>query len=444
MMFIKDQWTKLRLYLLTYITIGAKKQHYKDKYNIFIANQKILKNINKLRKKIKNKIKKGKKIIVYFAAYEKAQWTMSSIYEAMKNDNLFEPKILTLEAFERKSTEKNATNDLIKFFKDKNYDIVIKIDENNIPDILFTARLDLNNIGLKLDLQTIYKKILCCYFPYYWVMEEERVDSYYFSSNNTKYLWKEYVSDIRAFKAALSNPMKGKNVVLSGHPKTDEITNASDKSPYWKQKDSKKIIYAPHWSLYNHEQAKGCFLIYYKEMYNYLKEHPEIEIIIKPHPFLKEFIANKDLQKTWHADLKITIDEYNKFLEKWKNLPNGNIMDDGDYFDLFKSSDAMILDSLSFIAEYGFLCKPMCYLSRAASINALKKGFNSMGKELIDTMDIAYKWQDIVNFIENTVIIGNNNQKVKREQIAKKYLITNAGHVGEFIKNDIKRSLLKF
>lgn len=408
-----------------------------------ILSKRPQKTIEKLRQKISKKIKNGKKIVVYFVAYEKAQWIFQSIYDAMAKDDIFEPRVLCIKAWERENVEKNATEDLIKFFENKKLKIVREFDENNLPDIIFVAYHVFERIGLDIKLYEMYKKVLFCHIPYSWLVErEDRVDESSFNNYNIIYFWKQFVPDNRSYNAAMNNIVNGKNVVLSGYPKTDEILKAPGECSLWKNKDAKKIIWAPHWSLYNSPVAKANFDKYYIQMLDYVEKNPEIQMIIKPHPFLKGFIGNKKMQKEWNADIKITVEEYEEYLEKWKNLPNGNVHNSGDYFDLFKSSDAMILDSLSFMAEYSFLTKPMCFCSREKTLSDLKHDFNSMAKELLDGMHIAYQWNDIVSFIESVVINENNSKQEIQEINAQKHLMVNSGHVGEFIKDNIKSSLI--
>lgn len=432
----------IRYYLSWKLMFGKKRRHYKRKFNALLSPETHQANIKKLKNKISKKIKRKKKITVYFIAYEKAQWAHQSIYNAMKNDPLFDPKVFVCTAWEREGIEKNATQNLIEFFTNKNMEVVTNLDKKNLPDVIFTARYDLKNVKFNVDLSDAYKKILFCYFSYPWIVEgeEKRVYDFYYNPDEIKYFWKEFVPDINSYNAAKSNPVK-ENVILSGHPKTDEIYAAPETCSYWKGENTKKIIYAPHWSIYNSVYAKGCFERYYINFLNYLKNHPEVEIVLKPHPMLRKLISDKKLRKDWNVESCITLEEYDNFINEWKNLPNGNIMDNGDYFSLFKSSDAMILDSLSFTAEYMIVNKPMCWCSRQNNEVKFRYYFNRMGNELLDAIDIAFNWEQIEKFIEK-IAQGKDENQEKRQAVIRKHLEINKGHVGEFIKDNIKKDLL--
>lgn len=56
--------------------------------------------------------------------------------------------------------------------------------------------------------------------------------------------------------------------------------------------------------------------------------------------------------KAIRADIFENEEEWEKYINSWKSLKNAYVMEEGDYKDLFLYSDAMILDSISFLAEY--------------------------------------------------------------------------------------------
>lgn len=396
--------------------------------------------IQKLVKKKLKKVKNNEKIKVYFVIYEKSQWTFQSLYDAMAKDEMFEPYVLIFPAWVRNIEQNtNSNDDLIKFVKDLGLKYVTALDYNNLPDIMFTTLPEYKN--MQLDIKSLYKKILFCFHIYGWLLTND--DKVYYANDNFKYFWKEFVPSFRDYEAASKDgPTKGANVICSGYLKNDSFYNAKKTSEMWKNKDSKKIIYAPHYSLYKGGHSLATFDLYYDKIYNYLVNHPEIEIVLKPHPLLRKFIGDKKFQKIFNnTDLDfMTLEEYDEYIEKWNNLPNGIVMNSGDYYELFNSSDAIILDSESFVAEYMIQNKPMLFLNKYDSVETIKSFMNSMGKGLFDAMDVAQSWNDIEQFIEN---LNKNidNKKQKREEMIKTFLDLNKRKVGEIIKENIKQSL---
>jgi CDP-glycerol glycerophosphotransferase (TagB/SpsB family) len=78
-------------------------------------------------------------------------------------------------------------------------------------------------------------------------------------------------------------------------------------------------------------------------MLEYAKSHPEIDFVLRPHPFLFGTLTGRDL---------MTPEELSHWREKWEELPNTFTDVDGPFTSLALASDAMITDGVSFIAEY--------------------------------------------------------------------------------------------
>lgn len=82
------------------------------------------------------------------------------------------------------------------------------------------------------------------------------------------------------------------------------------------------------------------------------------------------------------------------------------------YNTLFCNSDAMILDSVSFLAEYLYVHKPLLFLKRSGQF------FNNFGKELIK---IHYNvdgtdFPGIERFVLDIILNDNDVNKEDREQ----------------------------
>ena len=80
-------------------------------------------------------------------------------------------------------------------------------------------------------------------------------------------------------------------------------------------------------------------------------------------------------------------------------MDNG-LLCEGDYNDLFLTSDAMIHDSMSFIAEYLYVMKPSLFLMNDPDI---ENRLNDFGRMAVRQHYHAYNEQDISDFIENVV-----------------------------------------
>ena len=143
----------------------------------------------------------------------------------------------------------------------------------------------------------------------------------------------------------------------------------------------------------------------YNFMYEYAAAHPETSWIVKPHPQL--------LLSAVSSKLFPSAEAFKDYLNKWDALPNARVVTGGYYQDIFETSDAMILDSGSFIAEYQFTHKPMLFLTRQGA------RFSELGDAIIaanyhvDGKD----FDGIKNFIEEVLIKKNDTQLEARNKV---------------------------
>ena len=175
------------------------------------------------------------------------------------------------------------------------------------------------------------------------------------------------------------------------------------------QPDAKKIIYAPHWSI-NAGIKFSTFQWNYQFMYEFAKAHPETSWVIKPHPALSfQAVAEK---------LFPSIEAFKEYMQKWDDLPNAQVYTGAYYQDIFATSDGMIQDCSSFIAEYQYVNKPMIYLTRDTQI------LNELGRAILKvsyTVD-GKDLDAIAATMQRVFIEGNDDKAAARQKIFDKYL----------------------
>ena len=119
------------------------------------------------------------------------------------------------------------------------------------------------------------------------------------------------------------------------------------------------------------------FLWLAEKMLSFTEKYKDkIQIAFKPHPNLKKQLIS---HPGWG---KPKVDEY---YDKWNSLDNGQL-EEGDYFDLFLQSDAMIHDSVSFLSEYLYTMKPCCYVIK--NENLIDSFLNDFGKAALELHDL--------------------------------------------------------
>jgi CDP-glycerol glycerophosphotransferase (TagB/SpsB family) len=200
---------------------------------------------------------------------------------------------------------------------------------------------------------------------------------------------------------------KGINTIVTGYPGMDIfLQKGYNPIDDWKIKNRKikRIIWAPHHTI----SGMGASLDYstflsYSELMLQLAEKykNEIQIAFKPHPVLR---PNLSKEEVWG---KNKTDEY---YQKWADLPNG-LLEEGNYIDLFLTSDGMIHDSSSFVIEYLYTNKPVMFLINNDSI---PDKFNEIGKMAFSKLYHGKSQKDIEEFIRNVIIRGKDIGKEER------------------------------
>ena len=145
-------------------------------------------------------------------------------------------------------------------------------------------------------------------------------------------------------------------------------------------------------------------------MYEFAKNHPEMSWVVKPHPLL----FNRAVQTKVFPSAK-SCEEY---FRKWNDLPNSLVYMGAYYQEIFATSDSMIQDSSSFVAEYQYVDKPMIYLTRDTQEH------NKLGEEIlnasycVDGKDL----DGIAMLIQRVIIDGNDYKAAERKAVFDKYL----------------------
>jgi len=110
-------------------------------------------------------------------------------------------------------------------------------------------------------------------------------------------------------------------------------------------------------------------------------------------------------------------DEYDDYISKWNSYTNAKAISESSYIDYFNTSDAMIMDSGSFLGEYIYTQKPLLYLTRP------EQAHTAMGKVLVDAYykTAGKNYSEIDRFISDVVINGQDYMKEKRKAVFDKY-----------------------
>jgi hypothetical protein len=377
----------------------------------------------KKRKRKAKLLGKKEHIKVVFFAMSLPMWKYQRLYNLLKKDQRFQLYIVLSPAIT--FTHEKQMMDVVQmrdYFtrmnipyidcyieeKAKPYDVKGKIN----PDIVFHAQPYEGAVVKEHSPSNFMDKLLCEY-PYAYI-----TIALPFNYNLEYHIhaWKLYMQNEIQYKIFKKrNPMKGRNVVVVGYPKADDFleNNCID---VWKPQNVKKkrIIWAPHFSLVQSApgmQPRSNFLWMADKMKKFAQKYSDtIQFAFKPHPRLRS-----DLYK--HPDWGISkTDNYYHF---WEDSPYTQF-EDADFIDLFKSSDAIIHDSGSFLVDYMYTKKPAMFITD--KLDLMKAEADNFAKQVYDCYYIGKSEKDIEDFIVNVVLKDIDPLREARNNIYDKYL----------------------
>lgn len=397
-----------------------------------------------------NQLRENTKISVGFLVFTSSMWNCHDIYCLFEKDPHYDPVIIVRTEYNGKLKIKDELyQSTLNYFEKNNYNIIGLADLNNrqklyndleLPNIIFHQQPYPNNSIL--SIQNLPITVLNIYIPYSMSVDARQQNRY--NALGYQMSWKVFCSsryDLELYRKYADN--KGVNGIFLGYPKMDPFyQNEIPVQPLdiWKipkgcdVDEITKIIYAPHHSIGEKTIQFSTFAENYITIFEYAKTHPETTSwIIKPHPALKYQSIIDGLFKDET--------EFDEYMDKWNALPNARAIVDGSYVDMFKTSDGMIVDSVSFLSEYQYLGKPLLFLTRP------EQKFTPYGERLIEILYTApgSDFQAIVQFIECVLIKKEDPMKIKRADFFKEYLDykneTGPVSASEAIYRHIKSSL---
>ena len=411
-----------------------------NKLFYLLKNNQIYFNYNRRRYNfILKSLKFKNKISVIFLVNHISQWKYQTLFEIFNNSDKYNVNVIFIPDENYNSNYHNEYLFNKNEFKKKNINLVSSYDNSSKlwknlnflfkPDIVFYSRTLLKS-KFKYSIYD-FKNSLNCYAPYSLFIDKN--DKLQCGTTFHKLLWKQFLPFKENFKIAKSN-YDAKNVVITDYIGCDFFKIKSHSHTIWKNKSHKKIILAPHHTI-EFDNKKNYFSTFLKLSDDFInlsiKYKNMIDFCFKPHPALKEKLYS-------HNDwgFKKTNDYYNF----WSNGSN-TILSEGDYHDLFVESDALILDSVSFTAEYLYLNKPYCFLIKDNF--DYNSSLNEIGKKIFKILIKSNNINSIEKFINDNVIRVNQTQLNNQKQILNELNISNTNNklASEYIYEFIDRSI---
>lgn len=407
-------------------------------YSLSMIHEKYLVKVQPRRyENIAKKLQHKEKIKVAFFAIHSSVWKYDYLYRMMCEHPRFEPIIVVCPVvnygFENMLLEMDRCYEM---FKQKGYNVVRTYDVSTKtymdvkrsinPDVVFYTNPYRGLIDDRYYITNFLDR-LTCYAPY-----SASICSISTQFNKLMHLlaWNFFLENELSYKIACKEmPNHAKNAVVVGYPSLDIMLEKSHTPKnVWKHSQKYKIIWAPHHSF---DAECGIHFSNFFQVSDKIWEIAErykdkVQFAFKPHPLL--YVK---LLKVWGEEK--TKDYY----RRWAEGVNTQY-EDGEYIDLFMTSDAMVFDSVSFIHEYLFTKKKSLFIYG----ENIEKQLNEFGIEALHCHQIGYNISDIDRFISDVVEEKPDMLYEAKESYYKKNIIpANTELASQNILNAILESL---
>jgi hypothetical protein len=154
------------------------------------------------------------------------------------------------------------------------------------------------------------------------------------------------------------------HVFFTGSPKVDALIKAAENLSETGLVESSahrhagggrtRVVWAPHHSYSANWLNFGTFAQMYLEALDWATEHPEIDLCLRPHPFMFGTLVDREV---------ISDSDLDAWLAAWDALPNTSIDSQSGPAELFVSCDVLLTDGISFLAEYPLVTgKPSVFI----------------------------------------------------------------------------------
>ena len=361
--------------------------------------------VRRLRKKVgKDRIK------VVFYTNEPQKWSYDSLYRAFEQSPYFKPVVVVVPRYMAhigKDHTRMTLEEQYAFYKDRGYHVEYGYENGRYldiktlgPDIFFY--LQLAEIPGVDDPAIVSKYALTCYCPYSFSLTDYRKEylpwfhrllfRYYVAHEWTKERFEGYAEG------------NSRNCVVVGYPKLDVYFKdlPADADKYWEEPSKVKVIYAPHHSVKD-SFLFSTFPATHQAIIDLARStRDRTTWVFKPHPMLKWALMHAGLMT--EADLE-------DYYRVWEEI--GRVYDQGNYFDIFRSSDLMITDCASFLAEYLPSGKPLIRL-----INPASCPFDRLGSRFSDCYYNVHNEEELKPVFDELTIRGNDSMAAHRKEVA--------------------------
>lgn len=405
---------------------------------------------------------KERRIKIAFVTFSAAEWQAESLYRLLTADEAFETYIVVTPIEDRDPESCRTTyNETLTYYQEHGYAVRGGMDLSDgrekgwdeiggIPDIVVHLSSWFDSVSKPLCLISLPLRCLNLYIPYGMEttesMDHTYMRSWVCNSVFSNMMWRIYEDTKMTVKEYKKyGLLQGRNVVYSGFPKMDYFYDNNEYTEemirlIWGMpedmsvNDMRRVIIAPH-----HSVAPDQLLQFstFRDNAFFLtdivrKHEKDIFFVLKPHPNLRFMAVRSGIFSDYEA--------YDAYIASWEALPNAHVITESSYLDVFATSDAMIMDSCSFIGEYLYADKPLLFLTREG------QAFTALGEKCMTAYETVQGTdkEGIERFLQETVLAKKDDKAGRRKRVFREeldYRNSNRRRAGEYIYRDLRALL---
>ena len=298
--------------------------------------------------------------VVFLTFYFEAWDALADIHELMLADDRFDVTVISIPrrfraeepfASEEKVSEFLETSGIkhLRFNFEDSFEGQTKLREL-APDYVFINYPWQRNYqpGYRVEQLAEFTKV--AYVPYYSLAlvnepGEIGITPYLYTQRSNQLASLVFTQDPNTLDAYAKTSRGNGYVHLTGTPKIDSLVRKvqSGETNWPLPAGNRKMVWAPHHSFSPDWFNFGMFPQIAQDMLQFAKLHPELDIVMRPHPIMFGNLVASGIR---------TKAELDAWLASWKALPNTAIDSEGAITPLFAAADIFVSDGISFLGEY--------------------------------------------------------------------------------------------
>jgi hypothetical protein len=143
----------------------------------------------------------------------------------------------------------------------------------------------------------------------------------------------------------------------AAHSAATAIVGASGGHSITPRGERLQLVWAPHHSYSPHWLNFGVFAQMHIQMLAWARDHQELDVIMRPHPFLFGTLVDRGV---------LTATELAEWRQAWDELPNTSIDSESSAGQILAKADLLLTDGISFLAEYPLATgKPAVFIEKS-------------------------------------------------------------------------------